>query len=96
MKNPPHPGRSIRDACLNPLGLTFAGAAEIPGVAHHRLSGAPNGQAGVSPEMAIGVEKAGWSNADHRLRMQMACDPAQARRDESAIKVRRYDPQLAA
>jgi len=25
-----------------------------------------NGQAGISPEMAIRLEKAGWSNADHR------------------------------
>ena len=38
-----------------------------------------NGQAGISPEMAIRLEKAGWSNAGHWLRLQTAHDLAQAR-----------------
>ena len=29
MKNPPHPGRSIKDACLNPLGLTITDGQQI-------------------------------------------------------------------
>ena len=33
MKNPPHPGRLIRDACLEPLGLTVTKAAAVLGVA---------------------------------------------------------------
>ncbi len=45
--------------------------------------------------MAIRLEKAGWSNADHWLRLQAAYDLAQARRREGDIKVRRYQPQLA-
>ena len=32
MKNPPHPGRSIRTACLEPLGLSVTEAAEVLGV----------------------------------------------------------------
>ena len=27
MKNPPHPGRSIKDGCLDPLGLSITGGA---------------------------------------------------------------------
>lgn len=45
--------------------------------------------------MAIRLEKAGWSNADHWLRVQVADDLAQARLHESDIKVNRYHPQLA-
>jgi len=52
-----------------------------------------NGQAGISPEMAIRLEKAGWSNADHWLRLQAAYYLAQARRHEDDIKVSRYEPR---
>jgi antitoxin HigA-1 len=86
MKNPPHPGNSIKDACLDPLGLTVTEAAKVLVVARHTLSRVLNGQAGLSPEMAIRLEKAGWSNADRWLRLQMAFDLAQARRHTGSIK----------
>ena len=93
MKHPPHPGHSIKDACLDPLHLSVTEGARILGVARHTLSRVINGQAGISPEMAIRLEKAGWSNADHWLHLQTAFDLAQARGHESAIKVKRYDPE---
>ena len=93
MKNPPHPGHSIKDACLDPLNLSVTDGAKVLGVARHTLSRVINGQAGISPEMAIRLEKAGWSNADHWLRLQTAFDLAQARKYEGAIKVKRYDAE---
>ena len=96
MKNPPHPGHSIRDACLDSLGLSVSEAAKVLGIARHTLSRVLNGHAGISPEMAIRLEKAGWSNADHWLRLQTAYDLAQARRRECDIQVERYRPQPAA
>ena len=45
MKNPPHPGHSIKDACLEPLHLSVTDAAKILGVARHTLSRVINGQA---------------------------------------------------
>jgi addiction module HigA family antidote len=96
MKTPPHPGHSIKDACLEPLGLTVMEAAEVLGIARHTLSRVLNGHSGISPEMAIRLEKAGWSNADHWLRLQTAFDLAQARQHEREIKVRRYVPRSAA
>lgn len=95
MKNPPHPGRSIKDACLDPLGLSVTAAAKVLGVARHTLSRVLNGQAGVSAEMAIRLEKAGWSNADHWLRVQAAYDLAQARLHQDEIKVERYEHRVA-
>ena len=96
MKNPPHPGHSIKDACLDPLGLSVTEAAKVLGIARHTLSRVLNGHAGISADMAIRLEKAGWSNADHWLRLQLAYDLAQARQHEGSIRVKRYQPQPAA
>ena len=96
MKNPPYPGRSIKDACLEPLGLNITEGAKVLGVTRNTLSRVINGQNGISPDMAIRLEKAGWSNADHWLRLQTAYDLAQARKDQDRIKVERYEPQPAA
>ncbi len=90
MKNPPHPGRSIKDVCLEPLNLTVTKGASILGVARHTLSRVINGQAGISPDMAIRLEKAFGGSADAWLRMQAAYDLAQARQHENKIDVRRY------
>lgn len=93
MKNPPHPRHSISDACLEPQKLSVTDGAKVLGVARHTLSRVINGQAGISPEMAIRLEKAGWSNAEHWLRLQVAYDLARARQHERKIRVRRYEPE---
>ena len=91
MKTPPHPGRSIKDACLDPLGLTVTEGARVLDVARHTLSRFINAQAGISPDMAIRLEKAFGSSADVWLRMQAAYDLAQARTHENRIDVKRYE-----
>ena len=93
MKNPPHPGRSIKQNCLDPLALSVTEGAKVLGVARHTLSRVLNGHAAISPEMAIRLEKAGWSSAEFWLRRQTSYDLAQARRSEDRIKVVRYEPQ---
>lgn len=95
MKKPPHPGHSIKDACLDPVNLSVTEGAKVLGVARHTLSRVINGHAGITPEMAIRLEKAGWSNADHWLRLQTAFDLAQARQHEKEIRVKRYEPAEA-
>ena len=92
MKNPPHPGRSIKMRCLDPLGLSVTEAARVLGVARHTLSRVLNGRAAVSPAMAIRLEKAGWSNAEFWLRRQTTYDLAQARKGEHRIKIEPYPP----
>ena len=93
MKNPPHPGRSIKENCLDPLGLNVTETARVLGVARHTLSRVLNGHAAISPEMAIRLEKAGWSNAEFWLRRQTSYDLMQARKSEDQIKVERYQLQ---
>ncbi len=93
MKNPPHPGPGIRMNCLEPLGLSVTEASRILGVARHTLSRLLNGHAAISPEMAICLEKVGWSNADFWLRLQATYNLAQARRHEDQIHVKPYNPE---
>ncbi|MCY4132072.1 MAG: HigA family addiction module antitoxin [Nitrospira sp.] len=93
MKHPPHPGCSIKENCLYPLGLNVTEAAQVLGVARHTLSRVLNGHAAISPEMAIRLEKAGWSTAEFWLRRQTSYDLAQARKGEDRINVERYQPQ---
>ncbi len=90
MKNPPHPGRTIANACLKPLGLTVTAGAGVLGVARPTLSNVINGKAAISPEMAIRLEKAFGRTADAWLRMQAAYDLAQARKREKNIKIKPY------
>jgi addiction module HigA family antidote len=92
MKNPAHPGRIIKDGCLDALGLSVTAAAQHLGVERPTLSRLINGRSGISPDMAIRLEKAGWSNADMWLRLQAAYDLAQARLHEDEIDVERYEP----
>jgi antitoxin HigA-1 len=89
MKNPPHPGRSIRNACLEPLALSVTQGAEVLGVSRQTLNNVIHGKSGISPEMAIRLSKAFGSTPETWLRMQLAYDLAQARKDEGKIKVRR-------
>ncbi len=87
MKNPPHPGLSLRQNCIDAEGLTITEAARRLGVARHTLSRLVHGHAGVSAEMAIRLEKAGWSNAEFWVRRQAAYDLAQARQHQDRIVV---------
>jgi addiction module HigA family antidote len=95
MKNPPHPGRTIKEDCLEPLELTVTEAANVLQVTRAHLSKLVNCHAGISPEMAIRLEKAGWSTAETWLKMQMAYDLAEASKTASQIKVKRYTPEMA-
>ena len=95
MRNPPHPGASVKLNCLEPLNLSVTEAAKALGVARHTLSRVLNGHAAISPEMAIRLEKAGWSNAEFWLRRQASYDLAQARKHEDRIKVQRYEAPTA-
>ena len=81
--------------CLEPLGLTVTRAAKMLGVSRHTLSRLLNGHAAISPEMAIRLEKAGWSNAEFWLRRQATYNLAQARRREDQIHVTPYEPEYS-
>ena len=87
MDNPAHPGEIVREECLKPLGLTVTAAAEALGVTRKALSDLLNGHTGVSPDMAIRLEKVFGSTADTWLRKQMQRDLWEARQRADTIKV---------
>ena len=89
MKNPPHPGLTVRHECIEPLGLTTTAAAKILGVTRQTLNNLINGKSGISADMAIRLDKAFGGGAETWLRLQMAYDLAQARKREKGIHVRR-------
>jgi addiction module HigA family antidote len=91
MHDPPHPGEVIREDCLRPLGLTVTAAAKGLGVSRGSLSELLNGHNGVSAEMAIRLEKAGWSKAETWLRMQLSYDLWHAKRRADGLKVIRFE-----
>ncbi|MBM3568850.1 MAG: HigA family addiction module antidote protein [Alphaproteobacteria bacterium] len=89
MKTPPHPGKSVRHDCLEPLGLSVTEAATRLGISRKQMSDIVNGRAGISPEMAIRLDKAFGGGADVWCRLQAAYDLARAMKRAGRIKVRR-------
>jgi addiction module HigA family antidote len=96
MHEPAHPGEIIREDCIAALGLSVTAAAKGLGVSRQSLSELLNGRSGISAEMAIRLEKAGWSTADAWLRMQAQYDLYRARQRESEIKVQRFPSSAVA
>jgi len=91
MKNPSHPGSLIKSD-LDELGLSVVEAAKALGISRQQLHSVIAGRAGVTPEMAMRLEKALGSTADTWLRMQMNYDLAQIRAKASSLKVKRLVP----
>lgn len=78
MRSPTHPGAGIQDD-LEELGWTVTEAARRMGVRRENLSLVIHGQIGISPEMALALERVGISNADFWMRRQAGYELAQER-----------------
>ena len=89
MKNPPHPGLSVRQDCLEPLGLSVTEAARKLGVSRKGLSRLVNGRSGISIEKAIRLDKTFGGGAEVWSRLQTDYDFAQAMQRADEIKVER-------
>ena len=90
MKNPPHVGGLIRRQVIDPLGLTVTAAARALKVGRPALSALLNERVALTSEMALRIEKAFGPTMEHLMRMQLAYDLAQARKEENSIAVKRY------
>nr|WP_015060451.1 HigA family addiction module antitoxin [Bartonella sp. TT0105]ADN97104.1 virulence associated protein [Bartonella sp. TT0105] len=78
MKNPPHPGKLLREDVIKELGLSINEAAERLGISRVALSRVLNGKAAVSANLAIRLEMAGVSTARAWLAMQTNYDLSKA------------------
>ncbi len=92
MKHPPHPGRIVRQECIEPLGLTITDAAKHLCVTRQTLNNLVNERAGISPDMAIRLSKAFGSSPEVWLGLQADYDLALATRRAASLKIARLDP----
>ena len=95
MHNPAHPGEIVREECLKPLSLSVTAAADALGVTRKALSDLLNGHTGVSPDMAIRLEKVFGSTADTWLGMQMQYELWEARQRSDKIQVNKRSATAA-
>lgn len=84
MRKPPHPGEGIRDL-IEDAEMTVTEAARKLGVTRQALNNLVTGRAGISPEMAIRLEKVFGGTAEQWLRVQTAYELAEAREREDEI-----------
>ncbi len=89
MHNPPHPGKIIRELCLEPLELSVTEAAEGLGVSRKTLSAILNGHAGISPEMALRLSMAFDTTPESWLNQQTQYDLWTAKRAKKKLRVKK-------
>lgn len=94
MKFPVHPGELLREEVIAALKLSVTEAAARLGMSRVALSRVLNGRAGVSPDLAVRLERAGVSTARAWLAMQSNYDLAQAMKREQP-PVRPLDDKAA-
>ena len=82
-KIPTHPSVSIQ-AGLDEMGWSISEFADKLGVNRTNVVQLMHGKCGISPTVALALERIGWSDAEFWMRRQANYDLAQARRDEEA------------
>ena len=85
MYDPPHLGELIRES-MEAEGWTVNATAERLGVSRVALSRVLNGRASVSAALALALERIGWSDAEHWMRMQAIYAVAQERRKQAEVQ----------
>lgn len=79
-----HPSVSIRES-LEATGWSVNEFAKRLGISRVTASRLINGRCGISPTVALALERVGWSTADFWMRRQASYDLSQARRNAAAI-----------
>ncbi len=69
-----HPGEILRETVFVPLALSVTDAAKKLAMSRVALSRVLNGRAGISPELALRLEKAGVSTAQFWVNLQANYD----------------------
>jgi addiction module HigA family antidote len=88
MHNPEHPGRVLKELYLGALELTVTEVAKGLGVSRQALSNIINEHSGITPEMALRLEKAFGTSRQAWLNMQQNYDLWHALQDADLSNVR--------
>lgn len=84
-----HPGELIREDILPAFGLSVVAACRVLKVNRPHFSRVLGGQAAVTPDMALKIEKAFGTSASLLVNMQAAFDLAEARGRDPAVEIQR-------
>jgi addiction module HigA family antidote len=82
MHSHPHPGELLREDVLVPLKLDVTEAARRLGMTRPALSRVLHGHAGISPNLAVRLERAGVSTARFWVMLQANYDLSRAMQRE--------------
>ena len=82
MHNHPHPGEVLREDVLAPLEIEVTDAAQRLGIGRTTLSRVLHGHAGISPDLALRLERAGVSSARFWMTLQTNYELSQAEQRE--------------
>ena len=74
MHNPPHPGIFLNETVIKPLAIGVTETAQRLGMSRTALSRVLNGKAGISPDLAVRLERAGQSTARFWVNLQANYD----------------------
>ncbi|MBD3761721.1 HigA family addiction module antitoxin [Rhizorhabdus sp.] len=85
-----HPGSTVRQECLEKHGLSVTDAARVLGVDRQTLSNLLNARSGISPEMAIRLEKAFGTPAREWLMRQLDHELTEAMQKADGIEVQPF------
>lgn len=80
-----HPGVYVRRDCLERYHLSVTDAAFALGVSRQALSNLLGAKAGISPEMALRLDRVFGGGAENWLQRQMSYDLAEARKRASDL-----------
>ena len=87
-----HPGTTVRQDCLERNGLSVTDAARVLGIDRQTLSNLLNARSGISPEMAVRLEKAFGTPAREWLMRQLEHELAEVMLRANKIKVEPFRP----
>ena len=92
---PIHPGRILKEDCLEPLELSVTEVAKGLGVSRNALSAVINERSGISPEMAVRLSEAFAPSAEFWNNLQKDYDLWNAKQNTSRQGIVRFHPVTA-
>ncbi len=88
--SPRHPGESLREDWILPLGLTVAQAAERLGIGEAELQSVCDCRSPITPELAVRIDRVLGGGDDTWLALQSGYSLAMARERLADVPLSRY------
>jgi addiction module HigA family antidote len=93
---PPHPGETIKEDCLAPLGMSVNSLAKALGIGAARLNEIVRGERGVTADTALRLARYFGTSAEFWLGLQTFYDLRVAQQKAGAAIAQQIKPRQAA